>query len=109
MGATSVTGVGNGAANLVRGPGNGRNSFVSVLDPHMVYSGTIPSGDTLVTLPSDVWDIPENLTLLCAGKSYMTDKNTNGDGLVVSFDIQAAKKQDIDFVVIKNPSSLFSI
>lgn len=108
MGASSVTGVGNGAANIVRGPGNGRNSFVSVLDPHVVYSGTIPAGDTLVTLPSDVKDIPENLSLLCAGKSYMTGKNLDGDGLVESFDILAAKKQDIDFVVIKNPGGLFS-
>lgn len=108
MGATSVTGVGNGAASLVRGPGNGRNTFVSVLDPHVVYSGTIAAGDTLVTLPSTVKDLPENLTILCAGKSYMTGKNLDGDGLVESFDILAAKKQDIDFVVIKNPSSLFS-
>ena len=108
MGATSVTGVGQGAANLVRGPGNGRNCFVSTLDPHVVFSGTVAAGNTLVTLPSTVKDLPENLTILLAGKSYMTGKNLDGNGLVESFDILQAKKQDCDFIVVKNPGGIFS-
>lgn len=110
MGATSVTGVGNGAANLVRGPGNGRNSFVSTLDPHVVFSGTVAAdgGTKTIYIPSDVKDLPENLTLLVAGKGYAVAKNLDGDGLVESFDVFGAKKQDIDFLVVKNPSSLFT-
>ena len=67
MGATSVTGVGNGAVNVGRGPGNNRNQFASLLDPHIVFHGTVyidtgSGGETTVSLPSNVWDVPENLT-----------------------------------------------
>lgn len=110
MGATSVTGTGPGAANVTRGPGNLRNQYVSLLDPHVVAHGTIYTDDGTVTvnLESNVWDIPENLTIICSGKAYGVDKNTNGDGLCIGFDIYAIKKIDIDYVVIKSPSSLFT-
>jgi len=110
MGATSVTGVGPGAANVTRGPGNLRNQYASLLDPHVVAHGTIYSGGGSVTidLESNVWDVPEKLTLICSGKAYAVNKNTNGDGLCIGFDISAAKKIDIDYVVIKSPSSLFT-
>jgi hypothetical protein len=110
MGATSVTGVGQGAAGPVRGPGNNRNQYQSLLDPHVVYHGTIYNndGDVTVTLPSTVRDLPENLTILCSGKTYGVDKNLDGNGLVESFDISGAKKRDVDFIVIKSPSSKFA-
>lgn len=110
MAATSVTGVGKGAAGPVRGPGNNRNQYVSLLDPHVVYHGTIYNNDgtVTVTLPSSAKDVPERLTILCSGKTYGVDKNLDGDGLVESFDINGAKKRDVDFVVIKSPASKFT-
>lgn len=110
MGATSVTGVGAGAAEPNRGPGNNRNQYVSLLDPHVVYSGTIytNSGNATVVIPPTVKDVPEKLTLICGGKGYAVDKNLDGDGLVESFDIIGAKKTDVDFIVLKDPSSNFA-
>lgn len=104
MGATSVTGTGNGAAGITRGPQNDRTNYVSKLDFDVVYSGTIYSdNDTNITidLPSNVKDLPENLAILVSGKAFKTDKNLDGDGLVESFDVSCAKKIDIDFVVVK--------
>ena len=41
MGATSVTGVGPGAGEPNKGPLNNRTQYVSILDPHVVFSGTV--------------------------------------------------------------------
>ena len=110
MGATSVTGVGPGAGIPNKGPGNLRNQFVSLLDPHVVYHGHIYMDNNTVTidLPSDVKDLPENLTILVAGKGYGVTKNLDGDGLVESFDVDGSKKRDIDFVVIKSVGGKFT-
>ena len=109
MGATSVTGVGNGAAEPNKGPLNNRTQYVSILDPHIVFSGTFYSGDGTITvnLPEFAWDVPEKLTVLCSGKTYAVDKLVNGDGLMTSFNIQGAKKREVDFVVIKDASAKF--
>lgn len=104
MGATSATGVGQGSAGVTRGPQNDRTNYVSKLDFDVVYSGTVYSdNDTSITieLPSNVKDLPENLTILVSGKAFKTDKNLDSDGLVESFDINCAKKIDIDFVVVR--------
>jgi hypothetical protein len=110
MGATSVTGVGAGAAEPNRGPGNNRNQYVSLLDPHVVYSGTVNTlgGTNTVILPPAVKDLPENLTLICGGKGYCSNKNLDGDGLVESFSVTGAKKTDLDFIVVKDPSTNFN-
>ena len=54
MGATSVTGVGPGAAEGNKGPGNGRDQFVPLLTPHVVAAGTVTmAGETAtVTFPT---------------------------------------------------------
>ena len=112
MGATSVTGTGPGAANVTRGPGNLRNQYASLLDPHVVAHGTFMGGEgggpIEITLPSDQWDVPENLTMLISGKSVAFFKNTNEDGLVTSFDVLCAKKTDSDYVIIKSPGGGFT-
>lgn len=110
MGATSVTGVGQGSAGVTRGPGNNRDQYQSLLDPHVVFHGKIylDGGTATIDLPSDIKDLPEKLTILCSGKSYGITKNLDGDGLVESFEIDGAKKRDVDFIVIKSPSSLFT-
>ena len=108
MSATSVTGVGHGAAGPVRGPGNNRNQYASLLDPHVVYHGTVymNADEELIELPSSVRDVPEKLTILVAGKAYAILKNVT-DGILTGFTISGAKKRDVDFVVVKSPSGLF--
>lgn len=112
MGATSVTGVGPGAGEPNKGPLNNRTQYVSILDPHVVYSGTIyidtgTGGEVDVELPEYVWDVPEKLTIVTAGKAWGIYKNTNGDGLVTSFTIDGSKKRDVDFLVIKDVNGKF--
>lgn len=113
MGATSITGVGAGAANVTRGPSNNRNQYASLLDPHVVWHGKIyiesgSGGNAQVDLPSHIKDMPEKLTILCSGKTYGITKNLDGDGLVESFSIYGTKKREVDFIVIKSPSALFT-
>jgi len=53
MGASSVTGVGQGRANHQKGPGNGRNYFVPSVNPHVVAAGTLDTAvTTTVTFPN---------------------------------------------------------
>lgn len=112
MGATSSTGVGNGSAGPQRGPSNNRNQYASLLDPHVVHHGTAyidtgSSGEIEILLPEKVWDMPENLTILVAGKAWGIYKLVNGDGMCYGFTIKGNKKRDIDYVVVKSPSSRF--
>jgi hypothetical protein len=112
MGATSVTGVGNGAGEPNKGPLNNRTQYVSILDPHVVYSGTvfIPTGDgpyKTVFLPEEVKDVPEKLTIVCAGKAWGTEKNIDSNGFVESFTITGYKDRDVDFLVIKDVNGKF--
>ena len=111
MGATSVTGAGPGAANVTRGPGNLRNQYASLLDPHVVAHGTFLTGEgapLTISLPSDQWDVPENLTIILSGKAVVFDKVTNSDGLVTGFGVISAKKTENDYVIIKNPGGGFT-
>ena len=110
MGATSVTGKGVGAAEPNKGPGNNRNNYASLLDPHVVFSGkAFPNNGTMdVYLPSNVKDVPENLSCLVSGKGWAVNKNLDGDGLVESFEIYGAKKTEVDFVIVKNPNGNFT-
>lgn len=45
MGASSVTGVGNGSAEPVKGPGNGRNEYCSLINPRIVAAGNLVTTD----------------------------------------------------------------
>lgn len=110
MGASSVTGVGAGAANVTRGPGNLRNQYASLLDPHIVWHGTAyaDNGTVQIKLPSNLYDLKENLTLLCSTQAFLSEKNINGDGLCTGFTVYAYKKADLDFVIIKSPNGRFT-
>jgi hypothetical protein len=112
MGATSVTGVGNGAGEPNKGPLNNRTQYVSILDPHVVFSGTVfidygSGGYATIYLPEEVKDVPEKLTIVTAGKAWGINKNTDSDGLVESFTIVGYKPRDVDFLVIKDVNGKF--
>lgn len=115
MGSTTTEGAGPGAAEITRGPGNNRNQFVSLLDAHIVHSGYAypPEGSGspvfyTITLPENLRDVPEKLSLLVAGKGFTVSKVLNYDGLVESFGVFGTKKGGFDYVVIKSPGGTFS-
>jgi hypothetical protein len=110
MGATSATGVGKGAAGVTRGPGNNRNQFSSLLDPHIVFHGTATNdgGNVQIDLPSSVYDVPEKLTLICSTQAFLAEKLLNGDNICTGFRVYTYKKADLDYVIIKSPSGKFT-
>jgi hypothetical protein len=110
MGATSVTGVGPGAADgLHKGPGNGRNVFVPLQTPHVVAAGTatVPGGLTVtVTFPTQLDDTETEFAVLVIGETdataFVSAKTDNANGHFASFDITAGAAQDVMWVVVKN-------
>ena len=104
MGATSVTGTGKGSAGVVRGPGNNRNQYMSLLDAKVVLHGSVVMDGPTATieLPSTLKKEPEYLTMLVAGKGVAGSKNLDGDGLVESFTVFSPKKKaELDYVVVE--------
>lgn len=110
MGASTVTGKGIGNAGLTRGPNNGRNQFFPMVDPHVVWHGTVEIvGDSpLVTvyLPSSIRVPPTHLAVFCSGMAYCIDKGVDGDGNMDSFTVYAAGDY-ADFIVVDANNACF--
>ena len=94
MGATSVTGVGNGAADAgVKGPGNGRNHFVPQIGPHILAagSGVLVGGALTVTLPSPLSGSESGYVVMVrsesANEASILAKTDDSDSNFVSFNI----------------------
>jgi hypothetical protein len=117
MGATSVTGVGQGVAANLKGPGNNRDYFVPRNGPHVIIAGTVTTAANVatVTLPEHT-DLPAAnyvimLTTVDAAAAArgvsVTAKTNNVAGLFTSFSILAeAAVQVVDYVVINMGSGL---
>jgi len=111
MGATSVTGVGQGVAANLRGPGNNRDFFVPRVGPHVIAAGTVTTAANVatVTFPEHL-DLPANryavmLTTVDAAAAArgvaVTAKTNNGAGLFTSFAIiSEAAAQVVEWVVV---------
>ena len=109
MGATSVTGVGPGAADGNKGPGNGREQFVPLLTPHVVAAGTavVPAGLTVtVTFPTVLTASETEYTVIATGETdatcFISAKTDDANSLFASFAITATATQDAGGVVISN-------
>ena len=103
MGATTTEGTGPGAVGIQRGPGAGRNSFVSLLDPHIVHHGNVTANDSgvaLIFLPSSIQLPPERLTVIVSGKGFLVGKSLDSNGNVEFFIIAAADNSTMDFIVV---------
>jgi hypothetical protein len=74
MGATSVTGVGQGAAWGNKGPHNGRDQYVPLLSPHVVIAGTVTvaGGTTAVVFPAALPGAPTNYAVVATAASGST-------------------------------------
>ena len=71
MGAYSVTGIsGAGAAQLQKGPGNGRNQFVPLASPGVVLAGTVTAaaGGTLTVAVSGLTQPAASYVVLVSGQ-----------------------------------------
>ena len=113
MGATSVTGVGQGAAYGNKGPHNGRDQYVPLLSPHVVAAGFADlSGTTLtVTFPTP---LPGSGAASNTGKyvviltsceasttpAQVTTLTNNSDGDFASFEITNASGKNTFWAVI---------
>ena len=82
MGAYSVTGIsGPGSSEgKNRGPGNGRNEYVSLISPHVVAAGsvTLASGVFTLTLPTPLTGGYAKYIVM------LTDVGTGNNGVSVS-------------------------
>lgn len=106
MGAKSVTGTGVGVAGINRGPGNNRNQFYSMVDPHVIWHGTVEFVENVATvyLPSNIVLPPERLTVLVAGKGWCVEKVVT-DGIVTAFTVVGSGFAD--FVVVDAANNCF--
>jgi hypothetical protein len=106
MGATSVTGVGPGAADGNKGPGNGREQFVPLLTPHVVAAGTavLVAGALTVTFPTALSGSETNYAVILTSDNLLASvsaKTDNGDGDFASFAIAGTLTDSVMWCVIK--------
>jgi hypothetical protein len=107
MGATSVTGVGQGMATNQKGPGNGRNYFVPQVNPHVVAAGTavLVGGAKTITFPSALSDSETEYAVLLtsetANAAYVSAK-TDSSSQFASFTITGTGTDNIMWMVVKN-------
>lgn len=60
-----------------------------------------------VSLPTEVWDLPVNLTVIVGGKGYMVEKTLDRDGIMVGFIIVGQNGTKFDYIVISTSGSDF--
>jgi hypothetical protein len=107
MGATSVTGVGPGAADGNKGPGNGRDQFVPLLTPHVVAAGTVvlAGGVATVTFPTPLDGSEVNYSVMltpeAANLASVSAKTDNSDGDFASFAVAGGATDNVMWTVIK--------
>jgi|WetSurMetagenome_2_1015567.scaffolds.fasta_scaffold420845_2 hypothetical protein len=108
MGAASVTGTGPGDAGITRGPGNGRNQFYSMVDPHVVWHGTVnlALGTATVVLPSNIRVPPTHLAVFTAGKGFAIAKNLDENDNMEGFTV-IGYGTSIDYIVVDANNDCF--
>lgn len=104
MGATSVTGTGNGAAYGTKGPGNSRDQYVPLVSAHVVEAGTVTiSGGTATVTFTEA--MPHSKThyavtaSAASGSTAITITKNDTSSKFVSFTITGANV-DHDYVVV---------
>ena len=110
MGATSVTGVGPGAADGNKGPGNGREQFVPLLTPHVVAAGTatLPGVISIVTVtfPNVLAASETEYAVIVTGEgtnnTFISAKTDDANSLFASFEITGNATQDVGWMVVSN-------
>jgi hypothetical protein len=108
MGASSVTGVGPGDAECVKGPGNRRNFWVPQVTTHVVTAGHATvggSGTVVVPIPrtlnggADCYVVL--LTPLQATDGWVSAKTEDSDGNFIGFTISGSSGDDFEWAIIR--------
>jgi len=106
MGATSVTGKGQGASFPgVKGPGNKRNTFVPILSPHVVAAGTAivdDSNTVTVTFPTPLTGSESRYVIQVtpdADTTVWVTAKTDSSGNFVSFVINTGTSVGVMWTV----------
>lgn len=113
MGATSVTGVGLGAADAgVKGPHNNRDYYVPLVGPHVVCSGrvTLVAGAATVYFPSALEGSQSlyNVMLTAvnvavnASETVVVSMNDDVDGNFDNFVVAGTAAEVVMWMVVKN-------
>lgn len=107
MGASSVTGTGHGDAEVTRGPGNGRDQYGSLVDPHIVWHGrkTLTKGTALIYLPSTISVPPTHLAVFTGGTGWVQMKIVQ-NGLMTGFLVLGGEEY-IDYIVVNANNACF--
>ncbi|RDJ35549.1 MAG: hypothetical protein DWQ19_12085 [Crenarchaeota archaeon] len=108
MGATSVTGKGQGAAFNNKGPHNGRNVYVPLLSPHIVAAGhatTAGGGTVTVTFPEALPLAAANYVVMLTAADATTTlprvtTKTDSSSKFASFVITAEGSKSIAWAVM---------
>ena len=107
MGATSVTGTGQGAAYPgIKGPGNERNFHVPQICPHVVAAGEVAltDGAATVSLPSPlVGGEAAHVVMLtprAANLASVSAKTDDADGNMASFAIAGTGTDTVGYMVV---------
>jgi hypothetical protein len=112
MAASTVTGIGKGAAYGQKGPENLRDQFVPLSGPHAVAAGVIASADARWAANVYTVTFPEVLALGKANYAVLATTDTAGvvttvttktdtNGKFASFAITRAGAASVDWVVIQ--------
>jgi hypothetical protein len=112
MGATSVTGVGPGAADNLKGPMNNRSYWVPQVNPHVVIAGNVDlsAGAATITFPNALNGGGANYVVAVHAESsnttYVSAKTDDGDGNFESFDITGTGTDTVNWMVVKAGAGL---
>lgn len=107
MGATSVTGVGQGMAYNLKGPGNKRNFMVPQVCPHVVAAGEVAlvGGAATITLPAPLAGGEAAHVVILTPKATnlasVSAKTDDGDGNFASFAIAGTGTDEVGWMVVK--------
>lgn len=106
MGATTTQGTGLGSADgSTKGPGNGRNSYVPLLSPHIVLAKaiTLAASTTVVTFPTPLTGGKANyIVMLTSSGSAATNSGMTNDsnGNFSAFTLAGTSTNVVHYAVI---------
>ena len=107
MGASSVTGTGQGSSTPNRGPQNGRSQYVPLVTSHIVTCGaiTLSGGAGTYVFPSPLADAPAKfVVMLCPVNSAVNANETvlvskAGSTTFTGFTVAGTGSQVVQFLV----------
>ena len=76
----------------------------------IVHHGTaeiIENNAVIVNFPTEIYDLPINLTVIVGGKGYMIEKTLDREGIMIGFVVMGQDSTKFDYIVISSSDSGF--